>query len=154
MACRQNGTVPLSKTTLTIGQLDPEEFLSVKFQSNRNCFHWSGRKCIWICCLPRVPPSCFGHNVSTKAKTQGTCSTGIARNCATQCTHRSSTNSAYPPVLEWICIMCIYYSRWTIFQHSGFLENNEHVLALYCKVLAGIEVRMMYAKPMRDGVTL
>ena len=49
MACRLDGTKPLSEPMLTYYQLDPEEHISMKFYLKFKYFHSS--KCIWTCLL-------------------------------------------------------------------------------------------------------
>ena len=49
MACPLFGTEPLSGPMLGYCQLDPQEQISVKFQSK--FIHFHSRKCIWNCCL-------------------------------------------------------------------------------------------------------
>ena len=49
MACRLDGTKPLSEPMLTYCQLDPKEHISMKFYLKFKYFHM--RKCIWTCDL-------------------------------------------------------------------------------------------------------
>ena len=56
MACRLDGTKPLSKPMLTYCQLKPKEHISVKFYLKFKYFRL--RKCVWTCRLPKWRPSC------------------------------------------------------------------------------------------------
>ena len=56
MARRLFGTKPLSKPMLGYCQLDPYEYISVKFESRYKIIH--SRKCIWKYHLPEWWPSC------------------------------------------------------------------------------------------------
>ena len=49
MACRLDGTKPLSEPMVTYCQLEPKEHISMKFYLKFIYFH--SRKCIWTCCL-------------------------------------------------------------------------------------------------------
>ena len=49
MACRQYGVKPLSEPVLPYCQLEPKEYISVKFYLKFNCFH--SRKCTSKCGL-------------------------------------------------------------------------------------------------------
>ena len=49
MACRLLGAKPLSEPMLTYCQLEPKEYISMKYHFKLNYFH--SRKCVWTCRL-------------------------------------------------------------------------------------------------------
>ena len=141
MACRLVGAKPFPEPRMVYCQLDAQEQVSMKLESE--FYHFHSIKCVWKCRLPKWRPFCQGKDRLMKFKfwlRNGRASLQPVSSCNWKCRSKSVCSCRW---LHWIRqLMPVVYKPVTIGSGNGLLLSQRQSITRANVILVWIRNKL------------